>query len=157
MPDEYDGLEEPGGGSIGGGFGGLWGPGSAEAPPEEESTTAVASSPIPVDVPHFKFPFRVAASGRRVMVVEQDSDDEVLDCVEVTLRTRPGDRLDEPEFGLEDQAFVMYRDDNMEEVVNAVRVWEPRARTYIASQEIADLVERVRLNFVEGGRGRVRI
>lgn len=156
-PDMYESSEGFGGGEVSGGFSSLWGPGSAPVVEEVPESTVVQGTPLPIDVPHFKFPFRLATNGKRVQVVEQDSDDEVLDCVEVTLRTRPGDRLDEPEFGMDDQAFLQYQDGNTDAITTAVKIWEPRARTYVAAQSIDDLVERVRLHFVEGGRGRVHL
>ena len=55
-------------------------------------------------IPHLRIPFRITSSGA-ADVVEQDSIDDVAQCVEVLLRTRPGDRPEVPEYGIDEPLF----------------------------------------------------
>lgn len=56
------------------------------------------------DIPHFNFPFRF--SGAHVAVVEQDSMDDVANCVEIIFMTPIGWRPEAPTFGVPDFAFM---------------------------------------------------
>lgn len=77
--------------------------------------------------PHFAFPFRVER--RSVAVVEQDSIAEIESCVEATLRTPLGTRLEEPEYGIPDETFAQVpREPGAEIYLAAVEEQEPRAR-----------------------------
>lgn len=57
-----------------------------------------------IDVPCFALPLRLDVSGRTV-VVEQDSPDHVGGCVEAAARTRLGDLVESPDFGI--PSYVM--------------------------------------------------
>ena len=75
------------------------------------------------DVPHFALPFRFAP---QAVVVEQDSLDEIADCVFAVLSCPLGFRVELPSFGVPDLTF------RTEPVPTAdVRTqldeWEPRA------------------------------
>jgi phage baseplate assembly protein W len=77
-------------------------------------------------VPQFALPFRVI--GGEVVEVEQDSPEEIGQCVEAILRTPEGTRIDEPEFGRPDETFAqLSTDSNATQYVAAVERWEPRA------------------------------
>lgn len=54
--------------------------------------------------PHLAWPIRVAPNGN-LATVEQDSVDDIAACVEVVLRTRPGELAFHPRFGTPDLAF----------------------------------------------------
>lgn len=97
-----------------------------------------------IDIPHFSFPFRL--SGGSPATVEQGSDDEILDCVEVLLSTEPGERIDLPDYGLEDQTF---REGGASRtaIQNTIRTWEPRASTDIEPAELEERIDNVRLNY----------
>lgn len=76
--------------------------------------------------PHFATPFRVL--GNRVAAIEQDSEAEILGCVEAVLRTRFGSRIDEPEYGIPSDLFqALGPNSNVDDVLAAVAEWEPRA------------------------------
>lgn len=96
------------------------------------------------NVPHFSFPFRRLANGKTLAVVEQDTDDEVMDCVEVFLSTEQGERVELPDYGLPDQVFREGGVD-MEQVHSQIEVWEPRALLNLVRVELEDLVDRVRI------------
>lgn len=103
------------------------------------------------DVPQFKFPFQLSASGSPVDI-EQDGDTEVLDCVEVILRTIPGTRIDLPDFGLEEQAFLEGGADPSQ-VLSAIRAWEPRALVQLEVDDVIDYTQHVRLKYQRGDTG----
>lgn len=94
------------------------------------------------DIPHFSLPFRVERG--QVAVTEQDSAEEIADCVEAVLRYRPGERDDEPEFGTPDQAFKTVVGPELEA---AVAEWEPRAEVDIDEERdvIDETIRRVSL------------
>jgi phage baseplate assembly protein W len=79
----------------------------------------------PVLVPHFDLPFRFIGSGNAV-VVDQDTLEDVSNCVEAIMRTVIGQRQELPEFGIPDptlQTQPIYRPDILTQVLE----WEPRA------------------------------
>jgi|SRR5215831_10979310 len=79
-----------------------------------------------MDAPHFSYPFRF--SNPQVAVSEQDSLDEIADCVLVTLLCPLGYRAELPEFGLPDPAFSSpFVDTDL--IRRTVEFWEPRALT----------------------------
>lgn len=75
------------------------------------------------DVPHFSLPFRFLP---RAAVVEQDSLDEIADCVLALMLYPRGYRVDLPEFGIDDPAFSSPHVD-LEALRVAIETWEPRA------------------------------
>lgn len=89
--------------------------------------------------PKIAFPFQM--EGSEVACVEQDSIEEIADCVEVVVRTRPGQRYDDPEFGLRDPTFTM-RDaqaHDLEAIKAEIIEWEPRAHSVLEHDQQADL------------------
>jgi phage baseplate assembly protein W len=75
-------------------------------------------------LPHFSYPFRFAAG--KAVVSEQDSPDEVADCVTAILLCPVGYRVELPEFGTDDVAFSSPSVDT-DKIREAVGFWEPRA------------------------------
>jgi len=79
------------------------------------------------DVPQFAQPFRVVNGA--VVEVEQGSVEEIEDCVESILRTIVGTRIDDPEFGIPDEAFIQQTPNSSAELyIAAIEAQEPRAR-----------------------------
>lgn len=77
-------------------------------------------------IPHFSFPFRVESG--EVAAVEQDSVEEIEDCVEAVLRTIFGTRIDAPEFGIPDETFEQQGPNpSAEAYLAAIEEAEPRA------------------------------
>lgn len=91
------------------------------------------------DVPHFSLPFRYdrLSDGRqRVAVTEQDTAQEIGDCVELILRTVQGDRATLPDFGRpEELEFTLDRELARSLVQQAVDEFEPRARTLVENAD----------------------
>jgi phage baseplate assembly protein W len=80
------------------------------------------------EVPQFAVPFRVEDGD--VVEVEQDSIEEIEQCVEAILRTIVGSRLlDAPDFGIPDESFVQQTPSPSAAVyIAAIEEQEPRAR-----------------------------
>ena len=90
--------------------------------------------------PHLKVP--LALAGSRLATVEQDSIDEVAQCVEAVVRTPMGHRDLEPEFGIPDQAF----DADPQAISDQLTEWEPRALAKFDEEDLDDLVTRIHLD-----------
>lgn len=84
-----------------------------------------------VRVQHFQVPFNV--TNGVIGVVEQDSVEEVTQCVEAVLRTERYTREDQPEFGISDYTFTT-PDVDLDEIDSAIDEWEPRARYDLESE-----------------------
>jgi phage baseplate assembly protein W len=78
--------------------------------------------------PHFSLPLRF---NRNTFVVsEQDSEEEILDCIELILRYTHGDRPEKPTFGLPDQTFAS-PNPNEDLIRASLAEWEERVGTEI--------------------------
>jgi hypothetical protein len=98
-----------------------------------------------VQVPHLAFPVRLSSTGA-FAVVEQDSPDEVTQCVAVLVGTVVDQRQELPAYGILDPTFTDGTD--IAEVLDAVATWEPRASAAITSEvdSIDELLENVYVN-----------
>jgi hypothetical protein len=77
--------------------------------------------------PHISIPFTMIAWGAGgVDVNEQDSLDDVYDCVQAVIRCPEGYRPELMAFGITDQTFSQSEID-LGEIADKVRVWEPRS------------------------------
>lgn len=90
-----------------------------------------------VDVPKLKFPF--AMQGSKAALVEQDSIEELAQCAYAIFATEQGSRIEEPEFGIPDQAHRKGGVDE-DELLAALAEWEPR----IDDVDIDDTWEQVK-------------
>src|SRR5215831_3748801 len=77
-----------------------------------------------VDSPHFDLPFRLLSTG--AAVAEQDTYDDVANCVECIVRTPYGFRDDAPEFGFP-SVELLQQPVITSEIREVVDVQEPRA------------------------------
>lgn len=84
------------------------------------------------EVPHFAYPLRYV--GGRAIVNEQDSLADVADCVTAALLTSPGDRIFNPEYGVDDVTFSPLPPD-LDQIAAEIEEWEPRARTLLEADE----------------------
>lgn len=96
-----------------------------------------------IDTPKLSFPFRLHANGVSAVVVEQDSDDEILDCLEVLLSTEEGSREEAPSYGLDDQTFKQGGAD-LDQIIATISKWEPRADKILEADTIVKLIQSVR-------------
>lgn len=81
-----------------------------------------------VSIPHFSLPFRYVNGS--ALVNEQDSIDDIADCVYAVCVTDPGDRDDLPDFGLVDPTFGL-EPLNASAAQTQIETWEPRASVLI--------------------------
>jgi phage baseplate assembly protein W len=92
------------------------------------------------DLPHFALPFRfdtLRGGERAVPVTEQDTNEEIGDCVELTLRTEQGQRQTMPSFGRpESLAFTSDRQLVQSQVQNTVDEHEPRVRAVVQQADL---------------------
>lgn len=86
------------------------------------------ATPASVSVPHFSLPFRYVNGSAQVN--EQDSIDDIADCVYAVCVTNPGDREELPDFGLVDPAFGL-EPLNATAAQTQIEQWEPRATVLI--------------------------
>lgn len=78
-------------------------------------------------VPHFALPFRLDPTGR-FATVEQDSPEELAQCVAVCLTTPQGSRVEVPDYGSPRTDFHV---PPPESIVDAVHEWEPRVDLHV--------------------------
>lgn len=100
-------------------------------------------------IPHFALPFRFQThlGQARAVVNEQDSYEEIADCVQAVLSYERGTRVELPEFGIRDQTFRQGGVDK-EEIERVISQWEPRADAVIESDpvELENYIARAQIN-----------
>lgn len=79
-------------------------------------------------IPHFAHPFRYVNGS--AVVNEQDSLNDIADCVYAVCVTHPGDRTELPDFGITDPTFQQMPL-NTAVLQQQIEVWEPRAQILI--------------------------
>lgn len=84
-----------------------------------------------VQVPHFAFPFRFGSNGA-AQVVEQDTHAEIEQNVKVLVLTERGERLEVPDFGIDDLVFQTGVDEAA--IAAQAREWDERAEVLIAEE-----------------------
>jgi len=94
------------------------------------------------NIPHFRFPFALAAQGAQV--VEQDSEEEIVQCATIVLLYRTGDRIDLPNFGIDDPALTETVD--ADAIRDSLIAWEPRIEAEVSGNVITDLIQSVTTN-----------
>lgn len=95
---------------------------------------------MPNVIPKLAVPLELEGSSFRT--VEQDSIEEIAQCVEAILRTPLGSYELEPELGIPDQTFRT----DMTGVERAIDTYESRAGYALTMEERDDLVERIAVN-----------
>jgi phage baseplate assembly protein W len=88
--------------------------------------------------PHFKVPFEFRGSS--AACVEQDSLDEIAQCVEAIVRTPRGFRLEIPNFGIENPALS--EGTIVPQILAAIEEWEPRARVTLSEHQLEDILSK---------------
>ena len=72
-----------------------------------------------------QFAYPLTMDGAGFATVDQDSLDDVADCVEVLVSTQRGSRLELPTYGVDDPVGTRNLDDA--DVLAQIAEWEPRA------------------------------
>jgi hypothetical protein len=96
----------------------------------------MADEPIPM---HFAYPFRWDTTGHAA-VNEQDSQEDVVDCVICTILTPRGWRADSPHFGISDPTFGAPVEVDL--LMGEIESDEPRASPILQSVEFGEDVTR---------------
>ena len=103
--------------------------------------------------PHFSLPLRFGGVNGGAMVNEQDTADDILDCVRAILYWPVGQRDDMPDFGLQDLAFKQVSDESLSaQIKAALQTWEPRIQHNVDERTNFEVDELVR-NFIVTVRG----
>jgi phage baseplate assembly protein W len=97
-------------------------------------------------VPKISFPFRMVNNA--AATVEQNSDDEITDSVQVLLSTEVGSREEVPAYGIPEQAFLQNGADAVV-LLNCIREWEPRATTVLTPEQIVDFAQITRVGVLQ--------
>jgi len=85
-----------------------------------------------INIPHFDYPFRLNADGH-VVVVEQDSSDEIESCLISPLTTEKGQRIELPKYGIDSMLFEL-QPLPLDRLLNTIIDQEPRAVTILSQQ-----------------------
>lgn len=89
-------------------------------------------------IPHFDYPFHFSSG--HVAVVDQDTIDDITNCVAAILSTRQGNRLEAPDFGIEDLTFEL-QPLSLSGIIQSVLTDEPRAALLL--DQHPDLVDQL--------------
>jgi phage baseplate assembly protein W len=104
-------------------------------------------------IPHFDIPLRY--NGATPAVVDQDTVEDIINCVEVAIRTTQGQRIEIPDFGIPDLTFSQ-QPVPVQEIFDTILKYEPRATILIdqnpsvINQMIAEIKVRVSAQEVTG-------
>lgn len=77
--------------------------------------------------PHFRLPLQFGSVNGGAFVNEQDTEEDVIDCVKAIISWPTGTRHDLPEFGVPDLVFQLDADAMIDQLQAAVEQWEDRA------------------------------
>lgn len=97
----------------------------------------------PLEVPVMKWPFEMAGfNASEIAFVEQDSVEEIEQCVAMVFSVTQGALVDEPQLGLPDPSF---RRGGVSEatLVAVAHRWEPRAAENFTRDEIVALAQTI--------------
>lgn len=92
-------------------------------------------------IPHFRIPFRI--QGSAAAVVEQDTHDEIAQCVQTLVSTVQGERIEVPDYGIPDQVFLTESQVQVASLSTVISRWEPRALATLSSRITEDELVRV--------------
>lgn len=91
-------------------------------------------------IQHFTYPFTFEAS--RATTVEQDSDEDIMNCIVVALLTPRGSRMFVPGFGIDDPTFTNQKPT----LLNQLQESEPRATVNMIEGLVdSDLTQRIKI------------
>lgn len=101
-------------------------------------------------IPRLKWPLELV--GTSLATVEQDSDEDIVQCLKGVLRHRPGDRPDIPALGVPDLAFAE-QPLHLEVVQEVLRRHEPRVDVLLTQDPalIDQLVAEVKVEWSRRG------
>ena len=106
-------------------------------------------SDLSLSIPHLKLPMKVF--GGRYVTVEQDTTDEIMQCVKAVVSTVRGQREELPDFGLDIDLTFATQDIDLNRLESALSTWEPRASATleIMPQDQDTLLQVIRIQVEE--------
>lgn len=95
--------------------------------------------------PHFQLPFRFGGINGGAFVNEQDSTDDIIDCIKAIIAFPIGSRQDLPTFGVPDLLFKRVDDQVISQVQLAIARWEVRAAITVDGEQVItdELIQRL--------------
>jgi phage baseplate assembly protein W len=101
-------------------------------------------------VPHFAWPFRIDSTGSAA-VVEQDTWEDVAQCVQILLTTVQGDRLELPDYGIPSPLFDTLDSFDSTGILSLIDHWEKRAQATldITTDNIDELVRHIEVRLLD--------
>lgn len=101
-----------------------------------------------LEVPVMQWPFRMAGVNQsEIAMVEQDSPEEVAECVAMVFSVEQGSLVDEPRLGLPDPSFRVGGVSESTLIATAQR-WEPQALLHFSRDQIVQLAQLVDVEVV---------
>lgn len=102
------------------------------------------------DVPHLGYPFQLDGH-KHAVELEQDSIEEVTNCVEVICRTDFGALDDLPTMGITDPTFR--RSASLNQLSREIAEWEPRASIHLTQRvdSVDELINIIKLEISTRG------
>lgn len=92
-------------------------------------------------IPRLALPIRL--DGTTLATVEQDSEDDVLQCAFAVVAYERGSRWEDPEFGIEDPTFGTEPIDTTD-WITAINRYEPRAAVSTA-EDVSEIASKIRV------------
>lgn len=93
-----------------------------------------------IENPHFRVPF--AFRDGSAVCVEQDSDEDIIQCVNAIVRTAKGFRLELPDFGIANPVLVE-NGPALQEIERALELDEPRAKYHLSKSQMEDILSNI--------------
>jgi phage baseplate assembly protein W len=87
------------------------------------------------DIPHMALPIRL--NNGQYATRQQDTDAEAADCVKVILSFGRGERIEEPDFGIEDPTFQT-QPISTTDIEWAIQEYEPRVQATVRTVDTPD-------------------
>lgn len=85
--------------------------------------------------PHLALPLRLV--GDHYATRDQDSDAEVADAVQIIVSFERGERVEDPDFGIDDPTFETQPIDT-QQIEMAIQEYEPRAIADVSTKDLPD-------------------
>jgi hypothetical protein len=95
----------------------------------------------PLEAPVLQWPFQMSGFNQsEIAMVEQDSSEEIAECVAMVFSVEEGSLVDAPELGLPDPSFKAggVSEDTL---VAIAQRWEPRATLAFSSDTLVQLAQ----------------
>lgn len=106
-----------------------------------------------VETPHLALPLRFAGINGGALVNEQDSTEDIVDCVKAVLAYPTGSNVATPGFGVPDIPFAQTTAAGISDGLReAIAQWEPRSGVIVTEHPIVsdELVRKLTVQIREG-------